>query len=58
MAAGSSADALALRDHYEYDLARTLARRVLDGFEDPPRENLTPGWRGGPTVFHPTRATG
>ena len=52
------ADALALRDHYEYSIDRTLPRGIIYSFADPSKDNLTPGWGGGPTCFHPNRKRG
>ena len=52
------ADSLALRDHYEYDIERTLPRGISYDFADPGRENLTPGWGTGPACFHPNRQAG
>lgn len=52
------ADALALRDHYEYSIERTLPRGIIHDYEDPAKDNLTPGWGSGPTCFHPTRRRG
>ena len=53
-----AADALSLRDHYEYSAARTLKRGIMTTYEDP-RPNLTPGWHDGkPYLFHPKRVAG
>lgn len=52
------ADSLALRDHYEYSLDRTLSRGMIDQLRSPGTDNWTPGWPTGPTVFHPKRSAG
>ena len=52
------ADALALRDHYEYSIERILPRGIIRDFADPSTDNLTPGWGAGPTCFHPKRVAG
>ncbi len=52
------ADALALRDHYEYSIERILPRGVIRDYDDPSPDNLTPGWGDGPTCFHPNRRRG
>lgn len=51
------ADSLALRDHYEYSLDRTLRRGIISTLSDPADDNLTPVCAPWLSAIGPTRVS-